>query len=191
MATTTQSNGGRKMKFKPIESFDVDALPPDLPAGKWEFEIDKCDVRATSAEKGSNPMLSFKYKVKSADDETNESYVGKSVDEVIVFYGNEADNLRAAKMSKVKLRQLCELLEMVDEIPRSITEESLEEFAEALRGKEFTAWTTVRKMESGEERTNVQYVEPGGGLKLSSSTDDDEEKPAPKGKAAKGKSARR
>jgi hypothetical protein len=192
MATTTTPNGSKKMKFKPIENFDVDALPPDLPAGKWSFVIDKCIVRATSPEKGSRPMLSFKYKVTAADEPENESYVGKSIDEVVIFYANdETDNLRAAKMSKVKLRQLCELVDMVADIPKSITEETLEEFAEALTGKEFDAWTTVRTMpDSNEQRANVQYVEPGGGLKLSSNEEEEEEEKPKKGASSK-KTSRR
>lgn len=185
MASPQTSNGAKgKLKMKAIDAFSYDKLPPDLPSGKWRFTIDKAVARAT--QKGQ-PMISLKFKVEEAFDDEHESLVGKSIDELVIFYAdNDEENSRAAKMNKVRIRQLCEAAEVdLDAIPKRIGADGaeLEQFAETLRGQSFEAWTIVKTQDSGEQRTNVMYTEPGGGLSLAEPEAEDE----PPARGAKGK----
>jgi hypothetical protein len=192
-STQTSSNSKPKMKFRAIDNFDHTDLPPDLPEGKWDFVIKKATARST---KSNDPMVSLVLEVTKAHDDEHEALVGKTVDDMVIFYDDQAqpERTRASKMQKVRMRQICEAFELeTDIIPTSISEDGHElfEYAEALQGAQGTAWTTVRTdTETNESRTNVLYAEPAGGMTRLEPADDDDA-PSGKKKPAAKKHARR
>lgn len=192
MATQTRENsnnaGKKKYNFEDFE-YDVEKMPPALPAGKFDFVIDRVEVKQT---KSGDPYLNCKMKVEKAHDEENENAEGKSLFEMIIFY--KSNDAGGAAINKRKLRQLCEQAEIeLDEVPKRVSQETLEEFAEVLKDKTFTGWVTHREEDTGEIRANLNYTEPSnGGLSLGgdSSSSEEDEKPAGKKASAK-KTSRR
>lgn len=202
-------NQSKKMEYKKV-SFDVENIAPDAPAGEWLVSIPrgKCKVQPTKEDK--YPMLIVPIRLESTeeDGEVFEKAVGTELSVMIVFFGNE--KARAARMSKIRLKQLCEAADVdLDVIPKDIEdpESDLEPLIRALEGAKFTAWTHIKKRnDTGEEVTEVSFKAPGGSLASSSNDDEEEEeeeapasedaprgrkKPAPKASAKNGRSTRR
>jgi len=175
-STQREREGNSKKKFNFEEfDYDVEKLPPALKAGKYDFTVDRVEVKTT---KNGDPYLNCKMKVEKAHEEECEDQEGKSLFEMIIFY--KSQEAGGAGINKRKLRQLCEQAEIpLDEVPKRINSETLEEFAELLKDKTFTGWVTHREEESGEVRANLNYTEPSnGGLSLGSASEDENEKPA-------------
>jgi hypothetical protein len=200
MANTQQTNQ-KKLEYKKVK-FNVDEIAPDAPAGEWEASIPrgKCKVQPTKED--HYPMLIVPIRLDKTD-ETDEAYekaLGAELSSMIVFFGDE--KARAARMSKLRLRQLCEAADVdLDVIPKVIEdpENDLEPLIRALEGKKLTVWTvlTTRK-DTGEVVTDVRFQNPNKALASTTDDDDDDDddeddKPA-RGKArssnGKGKSRR-
>ena len=194
----TQERGGkvRKMDFKEVE-YDINEIAPDAPEGEWTVTVPrgKCKVQPTKEDK--YPMLIVPLRLDSYDGEEEgeefEKALGTELSVMIVFFGNE--KARAARMGKLRLRQLCEKADVdLDLVPKKIrAPEDLEDLINALEGKKFGIFTkhSVRK-DTGETVVEVQFQKPGALTSNSGREDDEDEdtdKPT-KGKPAK-KTSRR
>lgn len=163
-----------KAKFRPIDNFDVDDLPADLPRGKWKVRIQKVKVTGTADQ---DPMLFITYEVLKAFDKKNKSLEGKTVDERVIFYSpKKTERDRARKFNNIRMRNICEAFELdTDIIPKGkVNEETLTAYAEALENAEGIVWTSVKKDPERGDQTNVHYSAPSG-LADTTDEDDDEE----------------
>lgn len=183
MAQTQTNSNQKKMEYKKV-SFDVNEIAPDAPAGEWRVSIPrgKCKVQPTKED--HYPMLIVPIRLDSTD-EDEEVYTKALATELsvmIVFFGDE--KARAAKMSKLRLRQLCEATDVdLDLVPKVIEdpEVDLEPLIRALEGSKFTAWTVLStRKDTGEVTTEVRFQDPKGSLKAASDDDDDEDEDEPK-----------
>ena len=191
-STSTHSQG-KRMEYKQVE-FDVNEIAPDAPVGEWGVSIPrgKCKVQPTKEDK--YPMLIVPIRLDKSDEEGEEfqKALGAELSTMIVFFGDE--KARAARMSKLRLRQLCEAADIdLDLVPKRLTdpESDLEPLIRALEGKKFTAWTrhTIRK-DTGETTTEILFQNPKAALTGSGDGDgegDDDDRPAARsgGKPAK------
>jgi len=174
---TTESNQ-KKMEYKRVK-FDVNEIAPDAPAGEWKVSIPrgKCKVQPTKEDR--YPMLIVPIRLEGTEEES-ETYtkaLGAELSSMIVFFGDE--KARAARMSKLRLRQLCEAADVdLDVIPKDLEdpEADLEPLIRALEGKKFTAWTrlTTRK-DTGEVTTELIFQNPNKTLAAAGGDDDDED----------------
>ena len=118
------------------------------------------------------------------DDEVHQKALGAELSTMIVFFGDE--KARAARMSKLRLRQLCEAADVdLDVIPKRLTdpENDLAPLIRALEGKKFTAWTkhTTRK-DTGEVVTDLLFQNPKAPISSGNGDDDeDDDKPTARG----------
>jgi len=189
--TSTQSQD-KKLNIRPTRISKE--IRPDAPEGEWKFSIprNKGKIRPT---RNGDPMLIVPFRLDKAEDEKNESFQGTEVSTMVVFFSEEdASKRRAANMSLLRLRSLCEAVEIdFDEVPDEITEKSLKTFLELLEGKRGTCWTkhTTRKDEqSGEDVTNVDvlFKDPNkSGLSTRSADKDEEEEDETPRRATKAK----
>lgn len=166
------------MDYKRVK-FNIDEIAPDAPAGEWEVSIPrgKCKVQPTKED--HYPMLIVPIRLDKTDetDEVYEKALGAELSAMIVFFGNE--KARAARMSKLRLRQLCEAADVdLDVVPKELEdpENDLEPLIRALEGKKFTAWTVLQtRKDTGEVVTELRFQNPNKALSSSSATDDDDE----------------
>lgn len=194
MANGTAAQTGKKMEYKQV-NFDVNEIAPDAPVGEWMVSIPrgKCKVQPTKED--HYPMLIVPVRLDKTEEEGEEfeKALGTELSTMIVFFGDE--KARAARMSKLRLRQLCEAADIdLDVIPKKLTdpENDLEPLIRALEGKKFPAWTkhNTRK-DTGETVTDLLFQKPGG-LKASADTDEEEEDDdKPRGRTAAVKSSKR
>jgi hypothetical protein len=195
MATTTNQKQ-KKMEYKRV-SFDVTEIAPDAPAGEWGVSIPrgKCKVQPTKEDR--YPMLIVPIRLDSTEeeDETFQKALGAELSSMIVFFGDE--KARAARLSKLRLRQLCEAADVdLDLVPKDLEdpENDLEPLIRALEGKKFTAWTTLQtRKDTGEVVTEVRFQNPTKALVAAGKDDEDnedneDEKPRGKRKPVAGKS---
>lgn len=196
MASTNSATQGQRMDYKQVD-FDVTEIAPDAPAGEWEATIPrgKCKVQPTKEDHYPMLIVSIRLDKTEEDGEEHEKALGAELSVMIVFFGNE--KARAARMSKLRLRQLCEAADVdLDVIPKSLKdpENDLEPLIRAIEGKKIKVWTklTTRK-DTGETVTDVLLANPKAALTTKGDDDEDEDdapaKPAAKG--GKGKAARR
>ena len=196
MASTNSATQGKRMDYKQVE-FDVTEIAPDAPAGEWEATIPRGECKVQPTKEDHYPMLIVPIRLDKTEEEGDEfeKALGAKLSVMIVFFGNE--KARAARMSKLRLRQLCETADIdLDLIPKSLKdpENDLEPLIRALEGKKIKVWTklTTRK-DTGEITTEVLLANPKAALTTKGDDDEDEDdapaKPAAKG--GKGKSARR
>jgi hypothetical protein len=148
-------------------------IPPDLPAGTWEAA---CNVKKSKTSKDSYPMLVLEWRTTEALTDGNEDYVGGRVSDFVVFFPNTH---KASRMSKIRLKKMCEALDI--EIP-SITKitswDDLSGFINCLEGLKATIYTTVEeRKDTGELVAKVRYDAPGSSfaMKASAADDDDDE----------------
>jgi len=142
-------------------------------------------------------MLIVPVRLDSTDEEDDvfQKALGTELSSMIVFFGDE--KARAARMSKLRLRQLCEAADVdLDVIPKELNdpENDLEELIRALEGKKFTAWTrlTTRK-DTGETVTELLFQNPSKPLsaKEESEEEEEEEEEERPAKKAAGKNGKR
>jgi hypothetical protein len=171
------------VQFTPVETGDMSEIPPDAPAGEWEAV---CRVRQAKTSKDSFPMLILEWKLTEALTDGNEDHVGAKVTDFLVFFpGTHA----ASKMSKIRLKKMCEALSI--ELPSVAAIKSwddIADFVKELEGLKAKIYTSVgERKDTGEMVTSVFYAPKGGvGVKAAGGDEDDEdEKPAPKKSAKK------
>ena len=196
MASTSNSTQGKKMDYKQVD-FDVTVIEPDAPAGEWEATIPrgKCKVQPTKEDHYPMLIVPIRLDKTEDDDEVHEKALGAELSVMIVFFGNE--KARAARMSKLRLRQLCEAADVdLDVIPKALKdpENDLEPLIRAIEGKKIKVWTklTTRK-DTGETVTDVLLANPKAALTTKGDDDegDDDDAPARPAKGGKGRAARR
>ena len=190
---TAAQQQGKKMEYKQVD-FDVNEIAPDAPVGEWVVSIPrgKCKVQPTKED--HFPMLIVPCRLDKTEEEgeTFEKALGSELSTMIVFFDDSKP--RAARMSKLRLRQLCEAADVdLDVIPKKLKnpEADLEPLIRALEGKKFPAWTkhSIRK-DTGETTTELLFQKPGG-LSTTADTDEDEEEDAPRGKTGAKKTGKR
>lgn len=177
MATNsaTQQSKDKKMQYKKVK-FDVNEIAPDAPAGEWRVSIPrgKCKVQPTREDHW--PMLIVPIRLEATEDDENEKSLGTELSVFITFFGDE--KARAARLSKIRLRQLCEAADVdLDDIPKELDdpENDLEPLIRALEGKKFTAWTKLdTRKDTGEVVTEVVFVNPKQQLKAVDAEDEEE-----------------
>lgn len=175
MATASQSTNSKKMEYKKVK-YDVNEILPDAPAGQWECVIPrgKCKVQPTKEDKF--PMVVVPVRLEKTDEEGEEFQraLGTDLTSWLVFGGNTP---RAERMSKFRIRQFCEALDIdLDLIPKEINdpENDFLQFIRAIEGKRFTAWTFVRnRTDTGEDVTELRFQDPSGPMRGKSDDDDD------------------
>lgn len=176
----------KKMEYKRVK-FDVNEIAPDAPAGEWAVSIPrgKCKVQPTKEDR--YPMLIVPIRLDGTEEEgeTYQKALGAELSAMIVFFGDE--KARAARMSKLRLRQLCEAADVdLDLVPKDLEdpENDLEPLIRALEGKKFTAWTRLQtRKDTGEVTTELVFQNPNKALSAAGGDDDeddDEDKPAGK-----------
>ena len=185
-STQTEKKNSKKLTYEDYE-YDVEKMPPALKVGCYNFVIDRTTVGKTKS--NNDDKVDFKFKVESVadDNDENEDQEGKSIYLTHVFY--TTNDAPGAGPSKRNLRQLCEATETgVDEVPKRINPETLEEFAALMKGKTLKAWV-IHEERNEETQARIVFVEPSdGGLSLKGDGGDGE---AEKKKPAAKKSARR
>ncbi len=188
---------GSVVQFAPVNTGDMKDIPPDLPAGTWEAT---CSVKKLATSKDKFPMLCLEWKTTEALTDGNEDSVGQRASDFIVFWPS---NHKASRMSKVRLKSMCEALDI--EVPSTTKISSWDdvaEFTDALEGLKATIYTIVdTRKDTGEQVSKVLYKAPGSSfaMKAASAEDDEdeEEEEAPKKSSSKktakpaGKTARR
>lgn len=188
MATNAASQTQQKrMDYKRVK-FDVNEIAPDAPAGEWEVSIPrgKCKVQPTKEDKYPMLIVPIRLDGTSEEDEVFQKALGAELSAMIVFFGDE--KARAARMSKLRLRQLCEAADVdLDVVPKELEdpENDLEPLIRALEGKKFTAWTVLQtRKDTGEVVTELRFQNPTKALAGATDDDDDEdEDEAPRGKS--------
>lgn len=185
MASNGTQTHGKKMEYKQVSNFDVNEIAPDAPAGEWGVSIPrgKCKVQPTKEE--HYPMLIVPVRLDKTEEEGEEftKALGSELSAMIVFFGDEKP--RAARMSKLRLRQLCEAAEVdLDVIPKKLTdpENDLEPLIRALEGKKFKAWTKLQtRKDTGEVVTDLLFQNPNAPIKGDTEEEEEEERPAARG----------
>ena len=188
-----QQQQNKKMEFAPVD-FDIDNIALDAPEGAWTAIIPrgKIVVRPTNEERFPMMIVPIRLEKTEEDGEIYEKALGVELRVMIVFFPDT--KAQAARMSKTRLRQLCEATEIdTDKIPKSLRKplEDLQPLIAELEGKRLPVWTWHGKnKKSGETEVNVSFRPPGAGNSRSKpSDDDDDDKPAARKGASK--SARR
>lgn len=174
---SNQNKSEKKMEYRKVK-FDVNEIAPDAPAGEWRVSIPrgKCKVQPTKED--HYPMLIVPIRIDGTEEDGEEytKAIGAELSTMIVFFGDE--KARAARMSKIRLRQLCEAADVdLDVLPNDLEdpENDLEPLIRALEGKKFTCWTrlTTRK-DTGEVTTEIVFVNPN--KPIAAKNDDDDER---------------
>lgn len=196
MAQTQKNNSGgaKKMEYRKV-SFDVNEIAPDAPAGEWQVSIPrgKCKTQPTREERFPMVIVPIRLEKTEEDGEVFEKALGTELSTFLVFGGKTPQGER---MAKIRIRQLCEAADVdLDLIPKNIgddPENELAEFIRALEGKKFTAWTKIQtRKDTGEDVTELSFVNPSRTLSAKNEDDDDSEgdddDDAPESKPARGK----
>src|SRR5574341_262950 len=170
MATQTQDSNSRGSRH-------VDTIEPDAAEGTYVGIIDEVRVQATSKDK--YPMLVVDWKLDSTETDTPEAEksVGATVSDFFAFF---PDGDRRGNFPKRRFRQLRDLLDSPEDLlpTRLEYKDDFNDLIAELKGKEATIYITLRKNpETNEERPNVSYTQPRGGMGAMPSEGDDE-KPA-------------
>lgn len=176
--TQRQSSSEKKMQYRKV-SFDVHEIAPDAPEGEWQVSIPrgKCKVQPTKED--HYPMLIVPVRLDGTeeDGEEFEKALGVELSSMIVFFGDE--KARAARLSKLRLRQLCEAADVdLDVIPKELEdpENDLEPLIRALEGKKFTAWTVLRtRKDTGEVVSELSFQNPNKPLTSNDADDEDDD----------------
>ena len=166
------------MDYKRVK-FDVNEIAPDAPAGEWQVSIPrgKCKVQPTKEDHYPMLIVPIRLDATDEDDDVFQKALGSELSSMIVFFGDE--KARAARMSKLRLRQLCEAADVdLDLVPKVIEdpENDLEPLIRALEGSKFTAWTTLQtRKDTGEVVTEVRFQNPTKALSAAGDDDDDDD----------------
>lgn len=174
--SNSNSNAGKKMEYRKV-SFDVNEIAPDAPAGEWKMSIPrgKCKVQPTREERFPMIIVPIRLEGTEEEGEKYEKALGTELSTFLVFGGKTPQGER---MAKIRIRQLCEAADVdLDLIPKEIGDDpqnELAEFIRALEGKKFTGWTIIKaRKDTGEEVTELTFVNPS--RTLSAATDDDDD----------------
>jgi hypothetical protein len=175
---------GAVVQFQPIDTGDMNEIPPDLPPGEWTA---KCSVKRAATTKDKYPMLVLEWKTTEDLTGDNEDQVGQRASDLITFFPS---NHKATRIFRQRLKAMCDVLGV--DVPNggSLAKGSwddLEDFISALEGLSATIYTTVEaRKDTGELVTKVRYTKPGGSLALQAAAVTEEEedetpkKPAPR-----------
>lgn len=151
----------RKIQYHSVY-VDLDEVEPDPPEGEWGVAIPrgKCVVRPTEDSYPCYPMLVVTVRLDRTeeDGEGYEKALGVELSVPFIFGGI---NNRAARESKIRLKQLCEAAGVdLDLVPKKLTqaERDLDPLIRALEGKNFTAWT--RLATHGDEDVELLFQKP-------------------------------
>ncbi len=178
MASTQTNSNSKKMDYKPVK-FDVNEIAPDAPAGEWSATIprSKCKVQPTKEERYPMLIIPIRLDGTEEDDEVFQKSLGTELSLMIVFFGDE--KAKAARMSKLRLRQLCEATDVdLDVIPKELKdpENDLEPLIRAIEGKKLKVWTVLNvRKDTGEEVTEIRLADPKAPIRASGANDDDDD----------------
>lgn len=182
-------------------SFKAGVILPDAPAGEWEVTIVR-DKTTIKPDKNGSPMVTFTMRLDTAAEESNESFQGTTLPFRVFFLSDEDNSVQSFRKNRGK-RDLAVLADNcgfdLDIIPDSIggeepSDESVKEdlaaFVEAVEGKSFTAWTSIRpNKDTNEPMVNISLTKPGAAYgapaAVARSNDDEDEgsaRPAKKSK---------
>jgi len=174
----------KRMEFKEVK-FDVTQITPDAPAGEWEVSIPrgKCKIQGTKED--NLPMIIVPIRLDKTEEEGEEfqKALGAVISTFLVFGGK---NSVAERMSKVRIRQLCEAAGIdLDEVPKVIrSADDLAGFVNLLEGKRFTAWTRLtERKDTGETVTDLMFTPPKGTPISNRDEEEEEEEERPARKA--------
>lgn len=177
MARETQSNQ-KKMEYKRV-SFDINEIAPDAPAGEWQASIPrgKCKVQPTKEDKFPMIILPVRLDSTEEDDEKFQKSLGTELSTFMVF-GSKSP--RGERMAKLRIREICEALDVdLDLIPKKLgddPENELEPLIKAMEGKKCTVWTRLQtRKDTGEVVSELLFRDPNRVLSAAGSDDDDDE----------------
>jgi hypothetical protein len=172
----------KTMEFTPIDTGDMSEIPPDAPAGSWTASA---AVTKSKTSKDGYPMLKVEWTLETATGDNadgNEAFEGARVTDFVVFF---PATHRGAKMSRLRLRSICEALQC--ELPKtdSLSKGSWSDvmpFIADLDGAKTAIYTVVSEnKETGEKQTQVRYQDPTKPRVRAEKPDaDDEEDEEPK-----------
>lgn len=170
------SNNGGTVQFTPVNTGNMSEIPPDLPAGTWEAT---CSVKKSKTAKDGFPMLILEWKTTEAMTDGNEDHVGARATDFVTFFPSSH---KASKMSKIRLRTMCEALGI--EMPTATHVNSwddLAEFIAELDGCKATIYTLVtERKDNGQLTTTVLYRAPGSSMGSLKAVEEDEDEPPAK-----------
>lgn len=179
MATNARQEQGKKMDYRKV-NFDVTEIAPDAPEGEWmgKIPMGKCKVQPTKEDR--YPMLIVPVRLESTEEEDSkyEKALGVELPTMIVFFDDE--KARAARLTKLRLRQLCEAADVdLDVIPKRIGEDPENELGPLIReleGKTFPVWTVLEtRKDTGEVVTELRFQNPKKTLTSAGDDEDDED----------------
>ncbi len=177
------ASNGATVQFTPVNTGDMQEIPPDLPAGEWEAT---CSVKKLKTAKDGYPMLCLEWRTTEALTEGNEDYVGAKASDFVVFWPSSAP---ASRMSKIRLKAMCTALNIGVPTTTKLKDwEDITDFLGELEGLKGTIYTSVdTRKDTGEQVTKISYNPPGSSLKMKAAAagaDDEDDEPAPKKKVA-------
>jgi hypothetical protein len=160
------SNTATSGQYKRV-SFDINEIAPDAPAGEWHASIPrgKCKVQPTKEDHFPMIILPVRLDSTEEDDERFQKSLGTELSTFMVF-GSKSP--RGERMAKLRIREICEALDVdLDLIPKKLGEDpenELEPLIRALEGKKFTAWTVLQqRKDTGETITDLRFRNPNQG----------------------------
>jgi len=168
----------KKMEYKQVD-FDVNEIAPDAPVGAWGVTIPRGKSKVQPTKEDHYPMLIVPIRLEKTDEDGEEFQraLGAELSVMIVFFGDE--KARAARMSKLRLLQLCEAADVdLDVIPKKLSDpdNDLEPLIRALEGKKFPAWTRHQtRKDTGEVVTEILFQDPNAPLRGSTDSEEEEE----------------
>jgi hypothetical protein len=176
MATSTSNQ--KKMEYKRV-SFDINEIAPDAPAGEWRMSIPRGKCKVQPTKEHGFPMIIVPIRLDSTEEEGEEfqKALGTELGVFLVFGGKDP---RGEKMSKLRIREVCEAADAdLDLIPKKLgddPETELEPLIRALEGKKFTGWTFLKaRKDTGEITTELRFRDLNKLLTSGSDDDDDDD----------------
>jgi len=173
MASNTQQ---KKMEYKKVK-FDVNEILPDAPAGEWEAIIPrgKCKIQPTKDDHFPMIIVPIRLEKTQEEGEEYEKALGTELSTFLVF---GAKTPRGEKLSKLRIRQICEAADVdLDLIPKEIGDDpdsELEPLIRALEGKKFPIWTALKeRKDTGEITSEIFFSDPN--RRLTAGDDEEEE----------------
>lgn len=203
-------NGNTTIRNNKRIAYNASAILPDAPEGEWQATVVRGKSKVSVTKEGEgNPMVTFNFRLDTAETEDNATYQGTTLPKYISFVADNDGSIPAfaKRNTKMDLRALSaecgfDLAIIPDEMSLDVEElkAQLAPFIDAVEGKSFTIWTKHRddRRNPGLKQVDVVLTRPGssfgGGASSTLARAEDEDESGPESTtttAKKSKKSRR